>query len=232
MSRPDTGLATPLALAVALALALALTPAFPLSPTPGGGAALAATMPLPPGTPGRAANAAPTVASHDLHHDLHIAYADMAIEGCVIAGRIRIFKHDLERALSPLVGADAVSLRPGSEADALVMRYLREHLVIEAVGGAAAAGRAGGEAGTGVRGPSLEPTLLQSGQDELDREPVWWVIVQYEAMTPIDTLRVRNTILFEVFDDQRNIMKFVRFPGESQKTFYFDKDESEHVVTH
>jgi hypothetical protein len=165
-------------------------------------------------------------------HDLHIAYADMAIEGAVVAGRIRIFKDDLERALGPLVGADAVSLRPGAEADVLVLRYLREHLVVEVPAGPGAG--AGGDAERGNPhqrpGTVLEPTLLRSGQDELDREPVWWVIVQYEATAPVASFRVRNTILFEVFDDQRNIMKFVRFPDETQKTFYFDKDEAEHVV--
>ncbi|MFO7892520.1 MAG: DUF6702 family protein [Longimicrobiales bacterium] len=184
----------PAGLAPTLALALGL---LPLLPTPGGGAA-----------PDSAANPkAATVA-----HDLRIAYADMAIEGAVVAGRVRLFKDDLERALGPMVGADAFTLRLGSEADALVMRYLRDHLTLE------------------VAGATLEPTLLQSGQDMLDREPVWWVIVQYQATATIDTLRVRNTLLFDVFDDQRNIMKFVRFPEETQKTFYFDEDEAEHVV--
>jgi hypothetical protein len=147
----------------------------------------------------------------------------MAIEGAVIAGRIRMFKSDLERALGQMFGADAFTLMPGDEADMLVMRYVRENLTMEAAG---PVGRAGGRNGAVL----LEPKLVQSGEDMLDREPVWWVVVQFEAEGAIASLRVRNTLLFEVFDDQRNIMKFVRFPDRSQKTFYFDEDEAEHVV--
>lgn len=180
-------------LAPAFALALSLVP---LLPTPGGGAVVA--------------------------HDLHIAYADMAIEDAVVAGRIRMFKDDLERALGPMVGADAFTLRPGAEADALVMRYLRDHLTIETLTGDA-------DDPASAAATPLEPTLLQSGEDMLDREAVWWVVVQYQATAAVDSLRVTNTLLFDVFDDQRNIMKFVRFPDERQKTFYFDDDETEHT---
>lgn len=145
-------------------------------------------------------------------HDLHIVYGDLAVEGAVVAGRLRFFEDDLERAVGPLVGASSVDLTPGAESDALVMRYLSTHLRIE------------------VDGRALEAELLASGQDELDREPVWWVAVQFRAPAPLESFRVRNDLLFEVFGDQRNIMKFVRFPDQRQKTFYFADGESEHVV--
>jgi hypothetical protein len=145
-------------------------------------------------------------------HDLHLAYGDVAVEGSIIAARLRFFKDDLERALAPLIGADTFVLEPGAEADALVLRYVRDRLRVM------------------VEGADLEATLLGSGQDELDLEPVWWVIVQYEASAAVEELRVRNTLLFEVFDDQRNIFKFVLFPDERQRTYYFAEGESEHVV--
>ncbi len=161
------------------------------------------------------AAAAPIAAAHDLH----IAYADMAIEGDVVAGRIRMFKNDLEKALGPLVNADAMTLEAGPEADAMVLRYVRAHLEVRVPGASAAA-------------PAvvLEPRLLQSGEDELDREPVWWVIVEYRAPREVGELHVRNTLLFDRFKDQRNIMKFVRFPEEKQKTFYFAPGEENAVV--
>ncbi len=146
-------------------------------------------------------------------HDLHIAYADLAVEGAVVAGRLRFFEDDLERAVGPLVGATAVELAPGPEADVLVMRYLSRGLRLVD--------------GTGA---VLDAELLTSGRDELDREPVWWVMVQYRAAAPVAELQVRNTLLFEVFGDQRNIMKFVSFPGERQKTFYFAPGEAEQTV--
>ncbi len=152
-------------------------------------------------------------------HDLHIAYGDMAIEGDVVAGRIRMFTNDLEKALGPLVNADAMTLDAGPEADALVLRYIREHLVIEVPGATADAPAV-----------TLDPKLLESGEDELDREPVWWVIVEYRAPRDVGEIHVRNTLLFELFKDQRNIMKFVRFPEQKQKTFYFARGEEHAVV--
>jgi hypothetical protein len=136
----------------------------------------------------------------------------MAVEGRFMAGRIRIFKDDLERALGPMVGADALTLSPGSEADALVLAYLGKHLEIR------------------VEDRVLAPRLLESGQDELDREPVWWVVVQYEAASTLESFSVRNTLLFEVFGDQRNIFKFVRFPDQTSRTYYFAHGEAEHRV--
>lgn len=161
----------------------------------------------PPGGP-PASTGCPAAAAHDLH----VSYADMAMEGSVIAGRIRLFKDDLERALGQRLHADAFTLRPGAAADALVLGYLRQNLTLQ------------------VDGTVLEPVILQSGEDLLDRGPVWWVLVQYEAPAPIEELRVRNTLLFDVFDDQRNIMKLVRFPEETPRTFYFAEGEEEHAI--
>jgi hypothetical protein len=153
-----------------------------------------------------------TRAAIDAAHDLHVVTADMAIEGSVMAGRLRFFKHELEQALGPMVGADMVTLSPGAEADALVLRYLRDHLRIEAAG------------------EVLEAAILQSGEDELDRHPTWWVVVHYQAAAPIRDVTIRNTLLFELFDDQRNVMKLVRFPEESQETVYFAAGEEERTL--
>ena len=145
-------------------------------------------------------------------HDLHLAYGDLAVEGSLIAGRLRFFKDDLGQAIGPIVGATAITLEPGTEADALVMRYVRDNLHIS------------------VGGEELRASLLGSGQDELDREPVWWVIVQFRAPATVEEMTVSTTLLFELYEDQRNIFKFVHFPDETPRTYYFAEGESEHVV--
>lgn len=175
----------------------------------------AAPDPTGPGSRGHgSASATSSLHTPDMPdlHDLHVVYADLAVEGSTIAGRLRFFKEDLERALGPLVDSDAVSLAPGSEADALVLRYLRDRLAIH------------------VDGSRLEPELIASGEDELDREAVWWIAVQYRSSTPVLDFTVRNTLLFELFDDQRNTMKFVHFPAETPHSFSFAAGEEEHRV--
>jgi hypothetical protein len=133
-------------------------------------------------------------------HELHETYADLAIEGDVVGGRLRFFKEQLERALGPAVDADAVSLAPGAEADALVLRYLEDRLIFVA------------------HGDTLRPTILRSGEVRMEHHAGWEVTLTWQATAPVDALRVRNTLLFEVHDDQRNIMRFVRFPEETRET--------------
>jgi hypothetical protein len=175
---------------------------------------LPALLLLLAGTLGIVPGAGEGVAPRDpaASHDLHVAYGDFAVEGTVVAGRVRLFKDDLERALGALVGADALSLGPGPEADALVLRYLNRHVRIE------------------VAGEVPEASLLAAGEDRIDREPVWWVALQWKLPEAAVDFRVRNTLLFELFDDQRNVMKFVHFPDQTPRTFFFAPGESEHRV--
>jgi hypothetical protein len=145
-------------------------------------------------------------------HDLHETYADLAIENATVGGQIRFYKEQLERALGPMVDADAVTLTPGAAADSMVLRYLRSHLVLQ------------------THGDTLQPTLLRSGQERMEHHEGWWIVVHYEAGAPIDSLQVTNTLLFETYDDQRNIVRFVRFPEETRQTITFDAEQPEVVL--
>ena len=93
------------------------------------------------------------------------------------------------------------------EVDALFLRYLARRFVLE------------------VGGEALEGHIVGSGDDELDREPVWWYQVQYTAREPIHAARITNTILFEIFDDQSNVLRVVRFPEETRRAYYFAPGE-------
>ena len=145
-------------------------------------------------------------------HELHETYADLAIEGGVVAGRIQFFKRDLEAALGPRVGADAITLTPGPEADALVLGYLRDRLRLEAAGKA------------------LEASLLRAEEIRLGHHPGWEVTLAWEATSPIGDLRIRNTLLFERHDDQRNVMRFVRFPEATRETVTTEPGSADVVV--
>lgn len=148
-------------------------------------------------------------------HELHESYADLAIEGPVVGGQLRFFKKDLERALGPLLGSDAVSLSPGTEADALVLRYIRDRLTLVA-----------GDTLL-VAGDTLEATLLSSREIELGHHPGWEVTLAWQAAAPVHELRVRSTLLFELHADQRNIFRFVRFPDETRVTLTLEPGAAE-----
>lgn len=143
----------------------------------------------------------------DEAHDLHVTYGAAAVEGSVLTVRIRFFRDDLEDALARAAGRPDFALQAGPEADAAFLAYLRGRFTVSA-----------GEGG-------LEPVLVGSGEDELDREPVWWYAVQFKASAPLASFQVRNVLLLELFDDQANIVKFVHFPDQKQKTYSFGKGE-------
>ena len=152
--------------------------------------------------------AAPAAAPHELHE----TYADLAIEGGVIGGSIRFFKKDLERALGPMLRSDAVSLTPGPEADALVLRYLAERITLVA------------------HGDTLQPSLIRGEEIRMTHHPGWQVTVSWQATAPVAGLHVRNTLLLELHDDQRNVMRFVRFPEETRVTLTLEAGAEEGMV--
>ncbi|MEX0893244.1 MAG: DUF6702 family protein [Gemmatimonadota bacterium] len=140
-------------------------------------------------------------------HDLHVTYANAAVEGATLVVRIRIFKDDLEAALGRAAGADVLQLAPEPAVDAAFMAYLAPRFVVE------------------VDGRALPARILARGEDELDREPVWWYTIHFTAAAPLTAFRLRNTLLLELFRDQRNVVKVVHFPDQRQLTFSFAAGE-------
>ncbi|MEJ2203783.1 MAG: hypothetical protein P8170_06710 [Gemmatimonadota bacterium] len=141
-------------------------------------------------------------------HDLHVTYGNAAVEGNLVLIRLRLFKNDLEEALRRHAADPQLTLQANPATDGLFMKYVSEKFSI-AVGGEELPGR-----------------IVASGEDLLDREPVWWYTLQFDAPEPVTTFRVRNTLLFELFDDQRNVVKFVHFPEETQRTYSFAEGEA------
>ena len=140
-------------------------------------------------------------------HDLHITSGTLEGEGGPAVYKIRVVRDDLAAALAGHAGEPIVDMSADPEVDAIFLDYVEAHVRIRA------------------DGVLLEPNLLASGEDELDREPVWWYRVQYRADTPVRQLSLVNTFLFELFDDQRNILRVVHFPAEAQRTYYFAPGE-------
>jgi hypothetical protein len=154
-----------------------------------------------------------TVAAHGARHKLHVSYGSAAVEGTVLLVRIRFFRDDLENALKGSSRRPDFALRDDPATEAAFLSYFTERFRVT------------------VGGESLPAVIVQSGEDQLDREPVWWYALQLEAPEPIHAFRVRDTLLLELFADQRNIVKFVHFPEQKQKTYSFGHGEEEFDVS-
>jgi hypothetical protein len=146
-------------------------------------------------------------------HDLHATYGNLGVDGSLAVLQLRVFKDDLEEAMIRFHKLDALELEVSPDVDALFQRYLEERFVLE------------------VNGHRLEGRIIGSGDDELDREPVWWYQIRYDAPDPIRSARITNTVLFEVFDDQRNVLRVVEFPEEDRRAYYFAPGEETIEIT-
>jgi hypothetical protein len=140
-------------------------------------------------------------------HDLHVSYGSSVVEENVVVVRIRFFADDLAAALGGFAGLPDFVMTENAEVDALFLRYFADRFSLE------------------IGGRGLPAGLVGSGQDMLDREPVWWYAVQFQAEAPVTAFTVRNELLLELFDDQSNIVKFVHFPDERQRTYSFGAGE-------
>ena len=156
--------------------------------------------------PGREPAAGPAFGAEP-PHDLHATYGNLGVEEDIAILQIRVFKDDLEEALRRFDGRESFLLEVDPELDALFLRYFSEKFVLD-VGGEAQKGR-----------------IVGSGYDELDREPIWWYQVAFDLPAPIEAARITNTLLLELFKDQRNVLRVVRFPEETRKAYYFASGE-------
>jgi hypothetical protein len=140
-------------------------------------------------------------------HDLHASYGNLGVEENVAILQIRVFKDDLEEALKRFDGRESFLLEVTPELDALFLRYFSENFVLE------------------VGGEDLQARIVGSGFDELDREPIWWYQVAFDLPAPIKAARITNTLLLELFKDQRNVLRVVHFPEETRNAYYFASGE-------
>jgi hypothetical protein len=54
--------------------------------------------------------------------------------------------------------------------------------------------------------------------------------VELDAPRPVARLALRNTLMFDVFRDQQNIVTVLRMPGERRTTLFFAAGEDREQV--
>lgn len=142
-------------------------------------------------------------------HRFHVSYGRMAVEGGVAVCQIRFFKHDLEEAMQAHFENDAIKVDVNPHVDSLYTAYFNQHFVLE------------------QDGDVLEGTIASSGEEG----EMWWYLMQYEAERPLEHFNVTNTLLFHLFDDQRNVLKVSHFPSEKNLSYYFVEGSDTYEVT-
>lgn len=132
----------------------------------------------------------------------------MAIEPTVISAQIRLFTDDVTRALIERSRARAITLS-SPQSDSLFAAYLAEQFPVTA---------------NGLR---LAPKVVSGSADK----EMWSYIVTWTSATPITSVSLHNATLFELFDDQQNLIKIKHMPSGKESTlFYSGGSKADQVV--
>ena len=148
-------------------------------------------------------------------HPLHLSTAQLVIEEQALYLRIRMFKDDLEAALAVRAGIAGFELTPTPAADSLFLAYLDSALVLEA------------------NGRPLRAAVLSSGEDlEAGQgdSRVWWYLLEYPVEAATGSVSIRNSVLYDRFDDQRNVVRVLHSATGRQRTLYFAAPDVEPVT--
>ena len=123
-------------------------------------------------------------------HPFRLSVADTGMTGPVLHARIRFFWDDLQLAVMQHTSDMEFRLAETPEVDAIIERYINEMLVLTA--------------GDDV----LPGKVTARGIDEADivDEVMWWYRVEYSLDESVERVHVSNRLLFNVFEDQRNLI--------------------------
>jgi len=131
-------------------------------------------------------------------HPLHLSHARIVLEGRYVILNIRMFRDDLENALSRFHHIEGLRMRPDPIVDSLFSDYFDTKFVLA------------------VHDSAVHGAIAESGQ----AEDMWWYNIVFEAATAVGEISFRNDILFDLFNDQRNITRVLHVPTDRQRTYY------------
>ena len=141
-------------------------------------------------------------------HPFRLSVADAAASGSTIDVRIRFFWDDLQFAVMERTSDMEFRLAETDEVDAVVLQYINDMLGVRA------------------DGTLLPGTLIERGVQEARNpdEVMWWYRLEYSLDPSIDRIHVTNRLLFNMFEDQRNLVHMTTRQGR-ERTYYFGWDE-------
>ena len=130
------------------------------------------------------------IAGGAVPHPFRLSVADAGITGPVLHARIRFFWDDLQLAVMEHTSDMEFELAENEEVDAIMEQYINDMLVIT-VGDAV-----------------LQGKVTARGIDEaaLIDDVMWWYRLEYPLDQSVQRIHVRNRLLFNMFEDQVNIL--------------------------
>ncbi len=170
-------------------------------------AAFAALATLSAGAVGERGAALP---GNGFEHPLRLSVAETSFLGATMRVRVRFFWDDLQFAVMERTGDLSFELAESARSDSTVVRYVNEMLVFD-----------GGDGP--VRGRLLERGVERARRPD---ETMWWYRLEYPLPLAVERVRIRNRLLFNMFEDQSNLVLLETRSGE-ERTYRFTWDEDD-----
>ncbi|MGW8283838.1 MAG: DUF6702 family protein, partial [Gemmatimonadota bacterium] len=129
--------------------------------------------------------------------------------------RIRMFEDDLEGTLAAYAGLPELKLAPTAQIDSLFLEYFTKFFVFRA------------------NGIVLGAELISSGEDLESGQGetrMWWYLLGFESPQPIGEIGLLNRVLFDRFDDQRNVVRVLHSSTDSRRTLYFAAPDDDPAI--
>lgn len=148
-------------------------------------------------------------------HPLHLSTAQLVVEPSAAYLRIRMFLDDLEETLAAYAGLPELTLAPTGPIDSLFLAYFTQYFDLRA------------------NGVALEAELISSGEDLESGQGdtrMWWYLLGFESAEPIDELELLNRVLFDRFNDQRNVVRVLHSGTDGRRTLYFAAPDDEPAI--
>ncbi len=131
-------------------------------------------------------------------HPLHVSYCRMVLEDDLVVLNVRIFTDDLENALGLYHNIQGLKMRPDPEVDSLFTSYFNAKFTLSV-------------------GDSILPGVIaESGESD----DMWWYIMLYQGWEPINAISFRTELLYDLFDDQRNITRILHTASDKYQMYY------------
>ncbi len=141
-------------------------------------------------------------------HPFRLSVADVRVTDAILEVRVRFFWDDLQFAVMESTSDMDFELSETPEVDTAIQNYINEKLVFRA------------------DDAPLAGTLIERGVEEAARldEVMWWYRLEYALPAPVERVHIRNRLLFNMFEDQRNLVNLKTRSGR-ERTYYFTWDE-------
>jgi len=129
---------------------------------------------------------------------MHVSYTKMVLEGDLAILNVRIFTDDLENALGRYHGISGLRMRPDPIIDSLFTDYFNAKFTLT------------------IADSVVPGVIVESGESD----DMWWYVVLFQGWEPINTISFRTELLYDIFNDQRNITRILHTATDEYQMYY------------